>query len=136
MLTPSLKQVLADADIKLSGNAKLRDNFKNCFVSTIETTVKRLPDGDSFVITGDIPAMWLRGFVRTGQALPALHKGRSRASGYHRGAYRPPGEMHTDRPPMQMLLTKAPTIIGTHYDRTVLNAMIWERKYEVDSLQC
>ena len=39
MLTPSLKQVLADADIKLSGNAKLRDNFKNCFVSTIETTV-------------------------------------------------------------------------------------------------
>ena len=60
MLTPSLKKVLSDADIKLSGNPKLRDMFKQCFTSTIETTVKRLDGGDSFVITGDIPAMWLR----------------------------------------------------------------------------
>ena len=34
--------------------------FKGCFLNTIETTVKELSDGSYFVITGDIPAMWLR----------------------------------------------------------------------------
>ena len=31
-----------------------------CFLNTIETTVTELEDGTNFVITGDIPAMWLR----------------------------------------------------------------------------
>ena len=31
-----------------------------CFLNTMETTVKQLEDGSYFVITGDIPAMWLR----------------------------------------------------------------------------
>ena len=34
--------------------------FKGCFLNTIETTVRELSDGSFFVITGDIPAMWLR----------------------------------------------------------------------------
>ena len=33
---------------------------KQCFLNTIETTVQQLEDGSYFVITGDIPAMWLR----------------------------------------------------------------------------
>lgn len=33
---------------------------RQCFLNTIETTVKRLEDGSFFVITGDIHAMWLR----------------------------------------------------------------------------
>ena len=33
---------------------------KQCFLNTIETTTKELDDGSYFVITGDIPAMWLR----------------------------------------------------------------------------
>ena len=33
---------------------------KQCFLNTIETTVTQLEDGSYFVITGDIPAMWLR----------------------------------------------------------------------------
>ena len=34
--------------------------FRGCFLNTIETTVTKLDDGGYFVITGDIPAMWLR----------------------------------------------------------------------------
>ena len=33
---------------------------RQCFLNTIETTVTQLEDGSYFVITGDIPAMWLR----------------------------------------------------------------------------
>lgn len=42
---------------------KLRWMFENCFPNTLDTTVKyQLKDGrpDTFVITGDINAMWLR----------------------------------------------------------------------------
>ena len=37
----------------------LWEMFRKCFLSTIETTVQESV-GDTFVITGDIPAMWLR----------------------------------------------------------------------------
>ena len=43
---------------------KLAEMFENCFPNTLDTTVhfRKLPDGtpDTFVYTGDIPAMWLR----------------------------------------------------------------------------
>ena len=39
---------------------ELASFFKDCFLNTIETTVTKLDDGGYFVITGDIPAMWLR----------------------------------------------------------------------------
>lgn len=38
---------------------KLRKMFYDCFINTIDTTVDVMDD-DAFVITGDIPAMWLR----------------------------------------------------------------------------
>lgn len=34
--------------------------FANCFSNTLDTTMSRMPDGTTFILTGDIPAMWLR----------------------------------------------------------------------------
>ena len=46
------------------GNAKLARMFANCFPNTLDTTVDYRTDADgksdTFVVTGDIPAMWLR----------------------------------------------------------------------------
>src|SRR5690625_5480374 len=39
---------------------KLSYMFENCFANTYETTIRPQDDGTTFVITGDIPAMWLR----------------------------------------------------------------------------
>ncbi len=45
---------------KLTKNEKIQKMFKDCYLNTIDTTVKRSSVEDTFVITGDIPAMWLR----------------------------------------------------------------------------
>ncbi len=38
----------------------LMEQFITCYTNTLDTTVKRMADGTVHVITGDIPAMWLR----------------------------------------------------------------------------
>ena len=45
---------------KLEGNPKLQQLYKNCFLSTWNTALQKCDDGTYFVLTGDIPAMWLR----------------------------------------------------------------------------
>lgn len=53
----TIKELLKQADRVLK-DEKLREMFKRCFLSTLETSVKR--EGDkTYIITGDINAMWL-----------------------------------------------------------------------------
>jgi len=42
------------------GKEKLAEMYRQCFKSTWDTTLQRAADGTVFLITGDIPAMWLR----------------------------------------------------------------------------
>ncbi len=44
----------------LSAKEGLAQMFRQCFMNTLDTTWQNEEDGTSFVITGDIPAMWLR----------------------------------------------------------------------------
>ena len=39
---------------------KIARMFEKCISNTLDTTIKRDENGKIFVITGDIPAMWLR----------------------------------------------------------------------------
>ena len=61
-----MSQVFSAADVyklvedKLGANSRITDIFKQCFSNTLEQTIDILPDGSVFVVTGDIPAMWLR----------------------------------------------------------------------------
>ena len=45
-------------------------NFEASFANTLTTTIKPQNDGTTFVLTGDIPAMWLRD--STAQVRPYL----------------------------------------------------------------
>src|SRR5260221_11547767 len=47
---------------------ELADLFAACYLNTLESTVELLDDDSTFVITGDIPAMWLRD--STAQVMP------------------------------------------------------------------
>ena len=59
-LPVSMRRLLAEVKEKLSGDEKMFQIFENCYTNTLDTTVKKMEDGTTYVITGDIPAMWLR----------------------------------------------------------------------------
>lgn len=107
--------------------------FKGCFLNTIETTVTKADDGGYFVITGDIPAMWLRD-----SAAQLTH--------YIRYANEDDDLKEIIRSVIarqvqQVCLdpyANAFNIVpnnASHKDETdFYHPLIWERKYEVDSL--
>ena len=60
-ITPTIQSFMEKIIEKTqSENPKWGKVFEECFLNTLETTIQRNPDGTSFVLTGDIPAMWLR----------------------------------------------------------------------------
>lgn len=107
--------------------------FKQCFMSTFETTAQRDSDGSYFVITGDIPAMWLRDssaqvnhYVKFADVCPQAYD----------------LILGLLRRQVQCILTDAyanafnreANGAGHQGDKTQQSPYIWERKYEVDSL--
>lgn len=70
--SPAVEKLIAEIQAN-AGNKELAWLFNNCFPNTLDTTVEYgLADGkpDTFVITGDIDAMWLRD--STAQITPYL----------------------------------------------------------------
>ena len=63
----AIERVIANISSKMK-DKKLATLFENCFPNTLDTTVVLASSNDSFVITGDISAMWLRD--STNQVLP------------------------------------------------------------------
>jgi meiotically up-regulated gene 157 (Mug157) protein len=101
---------------------------------TMNRAARRLDDGTVFLVTGDIPAMWLRDSAA--QVLPLLRLG---------DEYCPGGEDFVAGvlrrqlsfivlDPYANAFNAAPNGAGHQRDKTTMSPHIWERKYEVDSL--
>lgn len=126
------KMVEVARDIK---DDKLRDMFLNCFPNTLDTTVKYdAKAGDTFVITGDINAMWLRD--SSAQLFPYLFlvTDDSELRDLIAGAIR--------RQTSSLLIDPYanafnPSATGGNWqsDKTDMKLELHERKYELDS-QC
>lgn len=107
--------------------------FKGCFLNTIETTVTKLDDGGYFVITGDIPAMWLRDsasqlthyirFANEDEDLKEIIK-----SVIARHA------QFVCLDPYANAFNAVPNTHSRSDKTDYYNDLVWERKYEVDSL--
>lgn len=113
-ITTQTSQQLADPELK-----KL---FTNCFPNTLDTTVYFSDDlgtPDTFIVTGDIPAMWLRD--STNQFWPYMPYIQSDAE--------------LNEIAIGLINRQARCILTDPYANAFeINYEVWERKYELDSL--
>ncbi len=56
----SVQELLTEVKTMFKEETRLAEIFETCYTNTLNTTVKEMEDGSTYVITGDIPAMWLR----------------------------------------------------------------------------
>lgn len=68
--SPAVEREIARVSARI-GDPKLAWMFANAWPNTLDTTVTRAGEQDSFVVTGDIPCLWLRDSAA--QMKPYLH---------------------------------------------------------------
>ncbi len=129
----TVETLIAEVKEKLHNHARLAQMFEACYSNTLHTTIRRLPDGTPYVITGDIPAMWLRDSAaqlrpylipaRKDPALTELIAGIVRKQFFY---------INTD--PYANAFNDSPNGACWRHDDTWMNDWLWERKYEIDSL--
>lgn len=105
--------------------------FRQCFLNTIDTTVQQ-GEGDTFVITGDIPAMWLRD--STAQVLHYLRCAQHPAVARMLEGLIARQAACILRDPYGNAFNREPSDYKPFTDIPEASEWVWERKYEVDSL--
>ena len=122
---------IAGLEETLGGVPGLRKVFHDCFLNTLETTVQAQP-GDTFVITGDIHAMWLRDstaqvlhYLRFADAEPVAELVEGLIA-------RQAKCVLID--PYANAYNREPSDFKPFDDRPRASDWVWERKYEIDSL--
>ncbi len=112
---------------------KLRETFERCFFNTIYTTTFFEDDGSAFVITGDIPAMWLRD--SSAQVMQYLFFANECASVRKliKGLLKKQFE-YILIDPYANAFNRTANGNGHVYDLDQQSPWVWERKFELDSL--
>ncbi len=133
MTSDSLQALIDDVTRAWADQPNLARVFARCLRSSLETTVRAREDGTTFVVTGDIPAMWLRDSAA--QVWPYLELC-ARDAGL-RGVLA--GVIHTQarqllRDPYANAFNPEPNGAGHAGDQPERDPFVWERKFELDSL--
>lgn len=129
----SMKELIAEVQEKLSDSPKLGEMFARCYKNTITTTIKEMEDGTTHVITGDIPAMWLRDSAAQVKPYLALAKKDADIRRMIAGLVKRHSLcILTD--PYANAFNEEANGQCWEKDETQQNDWVWERKYEVDSL--
>ena len=114
-------------------DAKLREMFRKCYLNTLETTVKYDADGNVFIITGDIEAMWLRdSSVQVSHYVRLAGEDADSAELVKSLLKRQFSYILMD--PYANAFNESANGRGHVNDETMKLDIVWERKYEIDSL--
>ncbi|HEV2622792.1 MAG TPA: glycoside hydrolase family 125 protein [Frateuria sp.] len=121
------------------GDPKLAWMFENCYPNTLDTTVELgTLEGkpDTFVITGDIDAMWLRDSSAQVSPYVALAKNDPALRRLFRGLIRRQAHCIRIDPYANAFLRDphAPPLSWARQDETAMAPGVGERKWEIDSL--
>lgn len=118
---------------KLKEYPKLAQLYKNCYPNTLETTVKQTDDGSLFVLTGDIPAMWLRDSTAQVSHYIPLAKEDNEMREIIKEVIKTQFK-YILIDPYANAFNEAPNSNGHIKDIPKNNPWVFERKYEIDSL--
>lgn len=129
----SIQNLMDKVTEKSKENPRWAENFNASFSNTLLTTVKKQTDGTTFLLTGDIPAMWLRD--STAQVRPYLLVAKEDAdiSDMIAGVVERQLQ-YVNLDPYANAFNEEANNAGHQDDHTEMNPWIWERKYEIDSL--
>lgn len=128
-----VKEFILDVENKVVNHAKWGAVFSNVFANTHETTVKRYEDGDTYVLTGDIPAMWLRDSTAQVRPYLVLAKENKEIADIVRGVVSKQLKFIC-HDPYANAFNEFSNGAGHQSDDTDMSDLVWERKYEIDSL--
>ncbi|MEE1443502.1 MAG: glycoside hydrolase family 125 protein [Blautia sp.] len=112
---------------------ELMELFVNCYTNTLNTTVKRMDNNMTHVITGDIPAMWLRDSAAQLRPYIFLAKENEEIRELIAGLVRRQF-MCITIDEYANAFNEAPNGACWEKDDPDQNPWVWERKFEVDSL--
>jgi meiotically up-regulated gene 157 (Mug157) protein len=120
-------------DPRLTAQRDLFVTFAQCLVNALQTCVDLLPDGTTFVASGDIPAMWLRdSSAQVNPYVPLAHADPDLRRLLRGLIQRQARCVLLD--PYANAFNRAPTGHNTMGDRPAPSPWVWERKFELDSL--
>lgn len=129
----SMQQTIEKVKQAFPGEDKLHELFANCYVNTYSTTLKELDDDTTFVITGDIPAMWLRDSAAQVRPYLMIANEDEKIKDMLVGVVRRQMKFILHDPYANAFNDSA-SGKRWHDDDTEMTPHIWERKYEIDSL--
>ncbi len=112
---------------------RLPSIFADTFSNTFTTTLKPQNDGGVFVITGDIPAMWLRDSAAQVRPYLQLAKTDEQFAALIAGVVKRQMK-YVLIDPYANAFNETANGRCHNRDKTEMSAWIWERKYELDSL--
>ncbi|CQR45845.1 hypothetical protein BN1058_00085 [Paraliobacillus sp. PM-2] len=129
----SMQKIINHVKDFFPGDEKLHQMFEQCFVNTYTTTLKKQEDGKTFVITGDIPAMWLRDSAAQVRPYLLAAEEDKEIADLLEGVIRQQFDfiLHD---PYANAFNESANGKGHQADQTEMTPHIWERKYEIDSL--
>ncbi|WP_339260962.1 glycoside hydrolase family 125 protein [Paenibacillus sp. FSL R5-0713] len=132
-ISPSIYDMIDRVNKRMPDYPELNQMFKTCFTNTMATTIQRKEDGTTFVITGDIPAMWLRDSAAQVRPYLVLASEDEDIADMIAGLVeRQLNYILLD--PYANAFNETESGKGHQEDLTQMNDWIWERKYEIDSL--
>ena len=126
-----IRSRIAPLEEKLKQRPGLWEMFEKCFMNTVETTVET-GFGDTFIITGDIPAMWLRDSTAQVMHYMRFLNVQSVVEMIEGLILRQMSCLMHD--PYANAFNKEASDYKPFDDEPKASEWVWERKYEIDSL--
>lgn len=128
-----VNELIQEVRKRLAHNPQLADIFVRCFTNTLETTIETLEDGTTFIVTGDIPALWLRdSSAQVNHYIPLARQDAALQRMIRGLIQRQARFLLVD--PYASSFNREPNGQGHVGDQPEPSPWVWERKYELDSL--